>query len=309
VSGIVDPNQVARYAGDPTGGGPMSGRNIIGETTEAMHRFLLDGYNLTSQPPRIEEDLKFVPKDREEVLYIYMYRLCQNPNLLNRKRLRQAPVFVKDDPNTSDNVYYHRPPILLDLFYLVSVHSKFRSDAERLMGWLLLRLNEATHLIYRPRRFLLPDGREVDSLGRSWDPRNLSARPGAPSPDADGQSDDPVEAGDDGLFLEKVSLALVDDLTVGDAIHLYTLHEAPYRPFLTYRARVALDGALYKSSGGAQVRLPPLQQTSLPPSGAPTGAGGRIRANGPALPRLRTPPGPTPYRVQTNRTGNSDSED
>jgi hypothetical protein len=29
-------------------------------------------------------------------------------------------------------------------------------------------------------------------------------------------------------------MAMVDDLTVGDAINLYSLHEAPYRPFLTY---------------------------------------------------------------------------
>ncbi|MEN9787359.1 MAG: Pvc16 N-terminal domain [Pseudomonadota bacterium] len=290
--------------------GPMSGRSVIGETTEALHRFLLDGYDLTSQPPRIEEELKFVPKDREEVLYIYMYRLCQNPNLMNRKRLRLAPVFVKDDPSSSENVYYHRPPLLLDLFYLISVHSKFRSDAERLMGWVLLRLNEATHLIYRPRRFVLPDGREVDSLGRPYDPRNLSSAARGPG-DAEG-NDDPVETGSDGLFLEKVSLALVDDLTVGDAINLYTLHEAPYRPFLTYRARVALDGALYKSTGGVTMRLPPLANVSPPSSpsaGAPTGAGGRIRGPGPAQPRLRTPPGPTPYRVRMIRNGDTDTED
>ena len=291
--------------------GPMSGRGIIGETTEAMHRFLLDGYTLTSQPPRLEEDLKFVPKDREEVIYIYMYRLCQNPNLLNRKRLRQAPVFVKDDPATSDNVYYHRPPLLLDLFYLIGVHSKFRSDAERLMGWLLLRLNEATHLIYRPRKFILPDGREVDSLGRPYDPKNFSAKYTVGGGEAGGGEEAPEAEGgekaDDGLFLEKVSLALVDDLTVGDAIHLYTLHEAPYRPFLTYRARVALDGPLYKSTGGASVRLPPLEQANRPAGGGNASPSGRIRGSAPT-PSPRTPPGPTPYRIQQMRN-NPESED
>ena len=44
--------------------GPMSGRNIIGEVTESLHRFLLDGYDLGEQPPRLEEDLAFIPKDR-----------------------------------------------------------------------------------------------------------------------------------------------------------------------------------------------------------------------------------------------------
>ena len=196
--------------------GPMSGRNVVGETTESLHKFILDGMRDWAAPARLEEDLKFIPKDREEVVYIYMYRIAQNTNLMNQKRLRQAPVFVKQDPNDEKSeIYLHRPPILVDVFYMLAVHSKFRSDAERLIGWLMLRLNEATHLIYRPRRFLLPDGREVDSLGRPYDPTRFEG--------------EPDEEGDDGLYVEKVSLSLVDDLTVGDAINLYTLHEAPYR--------------------------------------------------------------------------------
>ena len=77
--------------------GAMLGQNIIGEVTESIHKFLIDQYALTEQVPRFEEDLSFVPKDREEVVYIYMYRAAQNPNLRNAKRYRQAPVFVKDD--------------------------------------------------------------------------------------------------------------------------------------------------------------------------------------------------------------------
>jgi len=65
--------------------GPMSGRNIIGEVTEAVHKFLMDQYGRADQIPRFEEDLKFVPKDREEVVYIYMYRVAQNQNLKNWK--------------------------------------------------------------------------------------------------------------------------------------------------------------------------------------------------------------------------------
>jgi hypothetical protein len=279
--------------------GPASGRNIIGETTEAIHKFLLDGYRLSENPPRIEEDLKFVPKDREEVVYIYMYRLAQNANLMNQKRLRQAPVFVKDDPEKSGEIYFHRPPVLLDLFYLISVHSKFRSDAERLIGWLLLRLNEATHLIYRPRRFLLPDGREVDSLGRPYDAKNFEGQ----KLNAEGEPEE-----DDGLFVEKVSLALVDDLTVGDAINLFTLHEAPYRPFLTYRARVALDGPLYKSSGGATIRLPRLERTSPPQDGPGDSPNGRIRG-GRGVPQIKTPPGPKPYMLRRQADADNESED
>lgn len=265
--------------------GPMSGRGVIGETTESLHRFLLDGYDLSEQPPRFEEDLKFVPKDREEVIYIYMYRVAQNPNLQRSRRHQQAPIYVNTSPEEGGEVYFHRPPILVDLFYIVMVHSKFRSDAERLLGWLMLRLNEATHLIYRPRRFVLPDGREVDSLGRSYDPD--------------------VDPDEDGLLMQKVSLALVDDLTVGDAINLYSLHEAPYRPFLTYRARVALDGALVESSGGTTIRMGRLENAEAPRPGG-TSPNGRIRGGHRPNSKV-SPPGPDPHFMR--RSNDAETED
>ena len=266
--------------------GPMSGHNIIGEVTESLQRFVLDGWTLSDRPPRIEEDLSFEPKDREEVVYVYMYRVAQNPNLQNQKRWRQAPVFLGSDPEQGGEVYYHRPPLLMDLFYLLMVHSKFRSDAERLLGWLMLRLHEATHLIYRPRRFLLPDGREVDSLGRAYD---LNARP------------------QDDLVMEKVSLAMVDDLTVGDATNLFNLHEAPYRPFLTYRARVALDGPLLASSGGTQINLPRLENASSEAANERPAAGGRVNSGGRSN-RMGLP-GPKPHFLRRNIDAESDTED
>lgn len=273
--------------------GPMSGRNIIGDVTEALHRFLLDGYDIGEQPPRLEEDLSFVPKDREEVLYVYMYRVAQNQALQNQKRFRQAPVFVGQEPEDGGEVYYHRPPLLLDLFYLISVHSKFRSDAERLIGWVLLRLNEATHLIYRPRKYLLPDGRAVDSTGRPYDPSG------------------PLE-GDD-LQVEKVSLALVDDLTVGDAINFYSLHEAPYRPFLTYRARVALDGPLVRAEGGTTINMPRLANKARADEGeALESRNGRIKTprgqpGTPPTDGRKLAPGPRPHFLR--RTADVDPDE
>jgi len=260
--------------------GPMSGNGIIGDVTEALHKFLLDGYDLGERPPRFEEDLSFVPKDREEVLYIYMYRVSTNPNLHRQKRFQQAPVFVNKGPEDGGRVFYHRPPLLLDLFYLVMVHSKFRSDAERLLGWSLLRLNEATHLIYRPRRFLLPDGTAVDSLGR---PHSLTA-----------------DLNDEGLHMEKVSLALVDDMTVGDAINMFSLNEAPYRPFLTYRARVAMDGPLVESTGGTSIRVPHLaQRAALAGEDEPVVSGtGRMKAPRRSSKSPTDHPGPEPHSIQ-----------
>lgn len=280
------PDQAQNLSGDGLNLGRMIGHNILGETTEALHRFILDGWNLAERPPRIEEDLSFSPKDREKVVYIYMYRVTRNPHLKNQKRWRQAPVFMGTEPEDGGEVYYHRPPLLVDMFYLLMVHSKFRSDAERLMGWLLLRLYNATHLVYRPRRFALPDGREVDSLGRLYD---INAR------------------GDDNLIMEKVSLALVDDLTVGDATNLFSLHEAPYRPFMTYRARVALDGPLAASSGGTTIKLPRLENTAEKARNRPPSSG-RIKPTKPGARRMEMP-GPKPHFMRRSPDAEFNTED
>ena len=74
------------------GSGPMSGRNIIGEVTESVQKFIYDGwirYSGDASPPRIEEDLTYESMDRnEQVVYVYMYRLAANPNLQNQKQER-----------------------------------------------------------------------------------------------------------------------------------------------------------------------------------------------------------------------------
>lgn len=200
--------------------GPMQGVEIIGEVTESLHRHLMDGWEFERAPPRIEEDLSFVPKDREEVLYVYMYRAAANRALMNTKRFRNTNLKAEGD----DRVIYERAPLYLDLYYLVSVHSKFRSDAERLLGYAMLCLHEATHLVYRPRKYTLPGGATVNSKGEPW---SLD-----------------VDMKDDAIVFEKVALSMVDDLTIGDAINFFTIHEAPYRPYLTYCARVAMEGSL-----------------------------------------------------------------
>lgn len=221
--------------------GPNQGEGLIGEITEALHRFLLDGWTATDRPPpRIEEDLSFVPKDREEVVYVLMYRAARNTDLANSKRFRPSKL---NDPE-SQEILYERPPLYLDLHYLVAVHSRFRSDAERLLGWVLLRLHEATHLIYRPRRYILPDGTAVDSTGAPWSPDNQG----------------------DGVVMEKVALSLVDDLTIGDAINFFTIHEAPFRPYLTYVARCAMEGALV-SGPATVVRSPRAEPMRSEPPG------------------------------------------
>ena len=53
-----------------------------------------------------------------------------------------------------------------------------------------------------------------------------------------------LENDGDDVIMEKVALSLVDDLTIGDAINFYTIAEAPFRPFLTYRAQCSMEGPL-----------------------------------------------------------------
>lgn len=261
--------------------GPVQGKHIIGEITESLHRFVLDGWTADraaavgarpgNPPPRIEEDLSFEPKDREEVVYVYMYRCAQNTALMNSKHWRPAKINLrmKGGPRTNE-IFYERPPLYLNVFYLVAVHSKFRSDAERLLGWLMMRLYEATHLVYRPRKYYLPDGRIVDSTGADW------------SMDNDG----------DDVIMEKVGLSLVDDLTIGDAIHFYTIHEAPFRPYLTYRAQCAMEGPLV---AGPPTQVRHQRATMAPQEEGPEHANGRMRPQRndlPQRPRMQIgPPG------------------
>jgi hypothetical protein len=263
--------------------GAYQGAGIIGETTEAIHRFLLDGWSGDRPPPRIEEDLSFVPRDREEVLYVYMYRAAENPALRNSKQFRAARITQlasETEREASATILYERAPVYVQLYYLLAAHAKFRSDAERLMGWALLRLHDATHLVYRPRRFALPDGRVVDSRGRAW------------SDDADG----------DDVIMEKVSLNLVDDLTLGDAVQFFTIHEAPFRPFLTYRAMCALEGPLVAGPPTTvrTARAEPVASAPVPARSRPTG--GRLDTRS----ARKAGVGPTPYRV---RSGDTDSHE
>lgn len=248
--------------------GPFQGSGIIGEVTESLHAFLRDGWPDPSDLPVISEDLEHEPADRQKVLYVYMYRVAKNSALQNSKRWRESKVVVDGEAGDEARRFYERPPLYLDLYYLVAVHAKFRSEAEKLMGWTLLRLNEATHLVYRPRRYVLPDLTEVDSTGNLWSIDNR---------------------GED-VIMEKVSLDLVDDLTIGDAVNFFNAHDAPYRPYVTYRARCAMEGPLVEAVPTAIRSLPLNTSTLGPPPDA--------RANG-RLPtgraRLPAPSRPAPF--------------
>ena len=250
--------------------GPFQGQGLIGEVTESLHKFLLDGWDLDRPPPRMEEDLSFVPKDRQEVIYSYMYRVGQNAALKNTKHWRASKISLNSEPDT-ERVIYERPPIYLELYYVVAVHARFRSDAERLLGWTILRLWEANTLIYRPRRYTLPDGRVVDSTGAEWTLDNEG-------PD---------------VIMEKVGLAMVDDLPIGDAINFYTIHEAPFRPYVTFRAQCAMEGSLVQgpATGIVNTRLADKGRPARPNERP----GGRLTSGKPSKRDTIPTPGPKGY--------------
>ena len=250
--------------------GATMGQNVIGEVTESIHKFLIDNYDLTEQVPRFEEDLSFVPKDREEVVYIYMYRAAQNPNLKNAKRYRQAPVFVKGNGDNADEVFYHRPPLMMDLFYLVAVHAKFRSDAERLLG-----LGN-------------PGAQRGDSLG-------VSASTVPPARRRCGQR---------GVGLTTSTRILPTTTstwkrfrspcaTISRSVtrSIFSASKKPVWAVLTYRARVALAGPLVAGEGGTTIRIQGwVVQTRLRGPAVATRSG-RMMGNRPQR-RDRKPLGP-----------------
>jgi hypothetical protein len=97
--------------------------------------------------------------------------------------------------------------------------------------------------------------------------------------------------------MEKVALALTDDLTVGDAINFFTIHEAPFRPFLTYQARCAMEGSLVAAPSGTTIRTLPVEPKAeeRPPQDRPSGRMGRVETR-PA--RTKTTFGPQGHDVR-----------
>jgi hypothetical protein len=199
-----------------------------------------------------------------------MYRVGPNSALKNTKHWRASKISLNAAPDT-EQVYYERPPIYLELYYLVGVHARFRSDAERLLGWTILRLWEANTLIYRPRRYTLPDGTNVDSTGAAWSLDNT---------------------GED-VVMEKVGLAMVDDLPIGDAINFFTIHEAPFRPYVTFRAQCAMEGSLVAgpASSVANARLADKGRARRP-NERPSG---RLSSGKPSKRESLPTPGPKGY--------------
>jgi len=194
-------------------------QDTLGEVTEALHAWIRSGWQRESACPVILEDLAETPHGEEPAFYVLQYRVEPAGGLSTPRNWRLAHLEVPGEFGTER--FLERPPIFVDVYFLVAVHARFRSEAERLLGWVLLRLCEASHLVDRPRAFTLPDGRRV-------------ASDGLPLSGAESR----------GALREKIGLAWVQDLRPQEAVGLFSAHRAPFRPHLTFRARASLAGAL-----------------------------------------------------------------
>jgi hypothetical protein len=114
-----------------------------------------------------------------------------------------------------------------------------------------------------------------------------------------------LENNHENTIMEKVAITLVDDLTIGDAVNFFTIHEAPFRPFLTYRAQCAMEGALV-AGPHTTVRGPAEadRMAGAPPRERANGRLGRVPAEPSKRPRIG-PEGQDYRRVADN----TESED
>ena len=75
--------------------------------------------------------------------------------------------------------------------------------------------------------------------------------------------------------MEKVDIALVEDLPIGDAINFFTIHDAPFRPYLTFQANCAMEGALVT---GPATTVSNARMSDRVPQAPTTRPSGRMKA-------------------------------
>ena len=109
----------------------------------------------------------------------------------------------------------------------------------------------------------------------------------------------------DGLHMEKVSLGLVEDMTVGDAVNFFTIHEAPYRPYATYLARACIRGPIVQPSGPTVISNDPLE--TMDRESGPSRPNGRVSGRMQTRPR-RKPPGPQGFGLRPLEDDDSENE-
>ena len=184
----------------------------------------------------IHKDLDTQPKDDEEAtVFCSLYRVDDMDDFglpgFAAKQYNPGPV----PPDQKRQEFVQIPPRFFYLYFVVFVESQDTDLAHALLGAVMNGFHQHPTLMYRPVTYEI-DGRSYDSMGRrlNIDGHRITV---------DVESA-PQEGAHDKLRMERISVALVDDLAFGDACLLLKGFERKVRPYLTYRVFTKIDQPL-----------------------------------------------------------------
>ena len=183
----------------------------------------------------IHKDLDTQPKDDEEAtVYCSLYRIDDMDDLgLPAFAVKPySPGPAPPDPKRQGFVQI--PARFFYMYFIVFVESQQTDLANALMGAVMNGFHQETTLLYRPVTYELK-GRYYDSMGRRVEVDGDKVVPeGGPARDGAFPK----------LRMERISVALVDDLAFGDACLLLKGFDRKVRPYLTFRVFTKIDQPL-----------------------------------------------------------------
>ena len=187
----------------------------------------------------IHKDLDTAPKDDEEAtVYCSLYRIDDMDDINMPGWPVKPEVLGTSGPQPPDlrrQELLQLPPRFFYLYFILFVESPDADVSNALMGAIMNGFHQETTLFYRPVPFEL-NGRVFDSQGRSLtsDGYKYISDP----------TEEPDEGANDELLMERISVALVDDLALGDACLLLKGFDRKVRPYLSYRVFSKIDQPL-----------------------------------------------------------------
>jgi hypothetical protein len=197
----------------------------------------------------IHKDLDTQPKDDEEAtIYVALYRV-DDMDELNMpawavKPMTRGPA----PPDEKRQDLLQIPPRFFYLYFILFVESQDPDLSHSLLGALMNGFHQEPTLLYRPVPYEL-NGKLFDSTGR---PMTQEGMDYIREPTAA-----PIPKSNPKVAMERVSIALVDDLAFGDACLLLKGFDRKVRPYLCYRAFAKIDQPLelHKKVGGVSMSL------------------------------------------------------
>jgi hypothetical protein len=178
----------------------------------------------------IHKDMDQAPKDDEEAtVYCSLYRVDDVDDIglpgFAVKPYMQTP----GPPDAKRQAFVQLPPRFFYLYFIVFVESDDADLSNALLGAVMNGFHQVPTLLYRPVAYEV-NGKLLDSTGRRLE--------------VDGMKITPVGTTDDKVRMERLSVALVDDLAFGDACLLLKGFDRKVRPYLTYRVFAKIDQPL-----------------------------------------------------------------